>query len=143
MAKKITRIAKLQFEAGKAKPGPELAGLGIDMVGFSREFNEATKDRLGTIVPVEITAFSDRSYKFKLKTTPAAFLILQAAGVKKGSNKANSEKIGQVTVSQLLEIAKYKMPDLNTMDLDKALSMLKGTARNIGIEVIDDKGGTN
>lgn len=137
MAKKVTRIAKLQFEAGQAKPGPELAGLGIDMGGFTKEFNDATRDRSGSVVPVVITAYDDRSYEFVLKTTPAANMILKAAGIAKGSSNAPKDVVGSVTVAQLQEIAEYKMEDLNASTIEAAISMLKGTARNMGITVED------
>ncbi len=137
MAKKVTRIAKLQFTAGQAKPGPELAGLGIDMGGFTKEFNDATRDRGNDIVPVVITAYDDRSYEFVLKTTPASRMILKAAGIQKGSQKAPGDIVGTVTVKQLKEIAEYKMEDLNASSLEAAISMLKGTARNMGISVED------
>ncbi len=135
MAKKVTRIAKLQFEAGQAKPGPELAGLGIDMGGFTKEFNDATRDRSGDVVPVVITAYDDRSYEFVLKTTPAANMIKKAAGIKSGSSNAPGEIVGSVTVAQLQEIAEYKMEDLNASSMEAAISMLKGTARNMGVSV--------
>ena len=135
MAKKVTRVAKLQFKAGQAKPGPELAGLGIDMGGFTKEFNDATRDRNGDVVPVVITAYDDRSYEFVLKTTPASNMLIKAAGVQKGSSNAHSEIVGNVTIAQLKDIAEYKMEDLNANDLEAAISMLKGTARNMGIKV--------
>ena len=135
MAKKVTRIAKLQFQAGQAKPGPELAGLGIDMGGFTKEFNDATRDRNGDVVPVVITAYDDRSYEFVLKTTPTSNMILKAAGVQKGSSNAPGEIVGNLTLAQLQEIAEYKMEDLNANDIEAAISMLKGTARNMGIQV--------
>ncbi len=140
MAKKVTRIAKLQFGAGQAKPGPELAGLGIDMGGFTKEFNDATRDRSGDIVPVVITAYDDRSYEFVLKTTPAANMIMKAAGISKGSSKAPSEIVGSVTLEQLREIAEYKMEDLNAATIDAAVSMLKGTAKNMGVAVEGNTG---
>lgn len=136
MAKKMTRVAKLQFNAGQAKPGPELAGLGIDMAGFTREFNEATKKREG-VVPVIITAFNDRSFQFVLKTTPTANLLMKAASIEKGSPKAPNEIIGKISKEQLKEIAEYKLPDLNTLSLDSAISMVKGTAKNMGISIED------
>ncbi len=139
MAKKVTRIAKLQFKAGQAKPGPELAGLGIDMGGFTKEFNDATRDRGNDIVPVVITAFDDRSYEFVLKTTPAANMLMKAAGVEKGSQKAPNEIVGSVTLEQVKEIAEYKMEDLNASSIEAAISMLKGTARNMGIEVTGEQ----
>ncbi len=138
MAKKVTRIAKLQFVAGQAKPGPELAGLGIDMGGFTKEFNDATRERGSDVVPVVITAFDDRSYSFVLKTTPAANMIMKAAGISKGSQKAPNEIVGSVTEEQLKEIAEYKMDDLNAASLEAAISMLKGTARNMGVSVEDN-----
>ncbi len=138
MAKNITRIANLQFPAGGAKPGPALAGLGIDMPGFTREFNDATRDRQGDIVPVVITAYDDRSYAFVLKTTPASVLIKRAAKVEKGAQKSSKEIVGKITIAQLKEIAEYKLVDLNTSSIDSAVSMLKGTARNMGIEVEGD-----
>ena len=139
MAKKVTRIAKLQFKAGQAKPGPELAGLGIDMGGFTKEFNDATRERNGKVVPVVITAYDDRSYEFILKTTPASNMILEAAGISKGASKAPGEIVGSVNIQQLEEIAKYKMEDLNTSSLENAISMLKGTALNMGIKVEEGK----
>ncbi len=139
MAKKVTRIAKLQFPAAGAKPGPALAGLGIDMPKFTREFNDATRDRQGDIVPVIITAYSDRSFNFVLKTTPASVMLKKAAKVEKGSQKPSKDFVGKVTKKQLEEIANYKMQDLNTSNLDSAISMLKGTARNMGIEVEGEK----
>lgn len=135
MAKKVTRIAKLQFNAGQAKPGPELAGLGIDMGGFTKAFNDATRDRNGTVVPVVITAYSDRSFEFVLKTTPASNMLLAAAGVSKGASNSLKETVGSVTEKQLEEIANYKLEDLNTDSIAQAVSMLKGTAKNMGIEI--------
>lgn len=138
MAKKLTRIAKLQFKAGQAKPGPELAGLGIDMGGFTKEFNDATRDRAGDVVPVVITAYDDRSYEFILKTTPASRMILKAAGIGKGSAKSPGEIVGSITPKQLEEIAKYKEEDLNASTLEAAMSMLRGTAKNMGITVSEN-----
>ncbi len=140
MAKKVTRIAKLQFGAGQAKPGPELAGLGIDMGGFTKEFNDATRDRAGDVVPVVITAYDDRSYEFVLKTTPAANMIMKAAGISKGSSNAPTEVVGTVTVDQLREIAEYKMEDLNAASVEAAISMLEGTAKNMGVAVEGNTG---
>jgi len=138
MAKKVTRIAKLQFQAGQAKPGPELAGLGIDMGGFTKQFNDATRDRSGSIVPVVITAYDDRSFEFILKTTPASNMLIKAAGIPKGASNSLKETVGTVTTKQLEEIANYKLEDLNTTSLDSAVSMLKGTAKNMGIKIVDD-----
>ena len=136
--KKVTRIAKLQFMAGQAKPGPELAGIGIEMGGFTKDFNDATRDRMGELVPVVITAYEDRSYDFVLKTTPASFLLKKAAKVDKGSATPNAENVGTVTLDQVKEIAEYKMPDLNTADMDAAISMVIGTAKSLGIIVEGD-----
>ena len=138
MAKKVTRIAKLQFQAGQAKPGPELAGLGIDMGGFTKQFNDATRDRNGSVVPVVITAYDDRSFEFVLKTTPASNMLIKAAGISKGASNSLKETVGTVTIKQLEEIANYKLEDLNTTSLDAAISMLKGTAKNMGIKIVDD-----
>ncbi len=138
MAKKVTRIAKLQFNAGQAKPGPELAGLGIDMGGFTKQFNDATRDRNGTVVPVIITAYDDRSFEFVLKTTPASNLLIKAAGISKGAANSLKENVGTVTMKQLEEIAEYKLEDLNTDSMDAAISMLKGTAKNMGIKIAND-----
>ena len=138
MAKKVTRVAKLQFKAGQAKPGPELAGLGIDMGGFTKEFNAATQSRSGDVVPVVITAYDDRSFEFVLKTTPASNMLLKAIGVPKGASNALKDEVGTVTMKQLEEIANYKMVDLNTTSLESAISMLKGTAKNMGIKIGDN-----
>ncbi len=136
--KKITRIAKLQFPAGGAKPGPALAGLGIDMPGFTREFNDATRDRQGDIVPVVITAFEDRSYSFELKTTPTSVMIKKALKLEKGATKSGKETVGSISKQQLKEIAEYKMQDLNTLNIDMAISMVEGTAKNMGVKVLEE-----
>ncbi|MBR4461832.1 MAG: 50S ribosomal protein L11 [Erysipelotrichaceae bacterium] len=135
MAKKVAKICKLNFEAGQAKPGPALASAGINMPQFCSQFNDATKDRHGDIVPVIITAYEDKSFDFVLKTTPAAFLLRKAAGVDKGSGTPNTVKAGKITKAQLQEIAEYKMPDLNANDVEAAMRIIAGTARNMGIEV--------
>jgi len=135
MAKKVAKVCKLQFEAGQAKPGPALASAGINMPQFCTQFNDQTKDRRGDIVPVIITAYADKSFDFVLKTTPAAFLIKKAAGVVKASGTPNSVKAGKITRAQLKEIAEYKMPDLNANDVEAAMKIIAGTARNMGIEV--------
>ncbi|WP_381414922.1 50S ribosomal protein L11 [Spiroplasma endosymbiont of Anurida maritima] len=132
---KITRIAKLEFMAGKAKPGAELASLGINMPQFCVQFNDATKERAGDVVPVVITAFDDKSFKFELKTTPAAIMLKKAAGIEKGSQNAKLEKAGKVTEKQLREIAEYKMQDLNAITVEGAMKIIAGTAKNMGIEV--------
>ena len=137
MAKKVAKVCKLNFEAGQAKPGPALASAGINMPQFCTQFNDQTKDRRGDIVPVIITAYEDKSFDFVLKTTPAAFLLKKAAGVDKASGTPNTVKAGQVTKAQVREIAEYKMPDLNANDVEAAMRIIEGTARNMGIEVVD------
>ena len=138
MAKKqVAKVCKLNFMAGQAKPGPALASAGINMPQFCTQFNDQTKDRMGDIVPVIITAYEDKSFDFVLKTTPAAFLLKKAAGVQKASGTPNSVKAGKITTAQLREIAEYKMPDLNANDVEAAMRIIAGTAKNMGIEVVD------
>ena len=137
MAKKVAKVCKLNFEAGQAKPGPALASAGINMPQFCTQFNDQTTDRHGDIVPVIITAYEDKSFDFVLKTTPAAFLLKKAAGVAKASGTPNTVKAGKITKAQLQEIAEYKMPDLNANDVEAAMRIIAGTARNMGIEVED------
>jgi len=137
MGKKVAKVCKLQFQAGQAKPGPALASAGINMPQFCTQFNDQTKDRHGDVVPVIITAYEDKSFDFVLKTTPAAFLLKKAAGVAKASGTPNTVKAGKVTKAQIKEIAEYKMPDLNANDVDAAMKIIEGTARNMGIEVVD------
>lgn len=134
--KKITKIAKLQFMGGGAKPGPALASAGINMPQFCTAFNDATKDRKGEIVPVVITAYEDKSFEFVVKTTPAAALLKKAAGISKAA--ADSKQVaGTITTAQLREIAEYKMPDLNANDVEAAMRIVAGTARNMGIAIKD------
>ena len=135
MAKKVAKICKLQFQAGQAKPGPALASAGINMPQFCTAFNDQTKDRKGDVVPVIITAYEDKSFDFVIKTTPAAFLLKKAAGIQKASGTPNTVKAGKVTKAQLKEIAEYKMKDLNANDVEAAMRIIAGTARNMGIEV--------
>ena len=135
MAKKVAKVCKLQFEAGGARPGPALASAGINMPQFCTAFNDATKDRKGDIVPVIITAYEDKSFDFVLKTTPASVLLKKAAGISKGSGNAKTTKAGKITKAQLREIAEYKMPDLNANDVEAAMKVVEGTARNMGIVV--------
>jgi len=135
MAKKVAKVCKLQFEAGGAKPGPALASAGINMPQFCTAFNDATKDRRGDIIPVIITAYEDKSFDFVLKTTPAAVLLKKAAKIDKASGTPNTVKAGKVTTAQLREIAEYKMPDLNANDVEAAMRIIAGTARNMGIEI--------
>ena len=135
MAKKVAKVCKLQFQAGQAKPGPALASAGINMPQFCTAFNDQTKDRHGDIVPVIITAYEDKSFDFVIKTSPAAFLLKKAAGIQKASGTPNTVKAGKVTKSQLKEIAEYKMKDLNANDVEAAMRIIAGTAKNMGIEV--------
>ncbi|MGL5590752.1 MAG: 50S ribosomal protein L11 [Metamycoplasmataceae bacterium] len=135
MAKEIVRIAKLEFNAGQAKPGPELAGLGIVMPEFTRQFNDETKDRGSEPVPVEITIYNDKSFTFKLFSAPAAYKLLQAAGIPKGSANSKTTIVGKITKDQLEEIAAYKLKDLNTDNVEQAMKIIAGTARNIGIAI--------
>jgi len=135
VSKKVAKVVKLQFPAGGARPGPALAGVGINMPQFCTAFNDQTKDRAGDIVPVEIYVYDDKSFDFVLKTTPAAILLKKAAGVDSGSATPNTQKVGTITVDQLREIAEYKMPDLNANDVEAAMRIVEGTARNMGIVV--------
>ncbi len=135
MAKKVAKICKLQFQAGGARPGPALASAGINMPQFCTQFNDATKDRKGDIVPVIITAYEDKSFDFVLKTTPAAILLKKAAGISKASGSPKAVKAGKITKAQLREIAEYKLPDLNANDVEAAMNIIAGTARNMGITV--------
>ena len=137
MAKKVVKVCKLQFPAGGAKPGPALASAGINMPQFCTQFNDATKDRKGDIVPVIITAYEDKSFNFVLKTTPAANLLKKAAGISKASGSPKAVKAGKITKAQLKEIAEYKMPDLNANDVEAAMRIIEDTARNMGITVED------
>lgn len=135
VSKKVARVVKLQFPAGGARPGPALAGVGINMPQFCSAFNDATKDRAGDIVPVVITVFEDKGFNFELKTTPASVLIKRAANVKSGSDTPGTKNVGSITADQLKEIAEYKMPDLNANDVDAAMKIIAGTAKNMGITI--------
>lgn len=135
MSKKIAKVCKLQFPAGGAKPGPALASAGIQMPAFCTQFNDATKDRMGDIVPVIITAYEDKSFTFVLKTTPASTLLLKAAGIKSGASNAKTNKVATISADKIREIAEYKMPDLNANDIEGAMRIIAGTARNMGIVV--------
>ncbi len=139
MAKKIKTIIKLQLEAGKATPAPPvgtaLGPHGLNIQEFVLKFNEATKEKTGEIIPVEITVFEDRTFSFVLKTPPAAFLLRKAAGLEKGSGEPNKNKVGAVTKEQIRQIAEVKMPDLNANDIEQAMKIIEGTARSMGIEV--------
>lgn len=134
VAKPINRIAKIEFEAGKAKPGPELASLGINMPQFCVKFNEATKSRAGDVVPVIIYAYKDKTFDFILKTTPTAILLKKAAKIEKGSSNTK-ETVATISEAEIAKIANYKMVDLNTNSLDQAVKIIKGSARSMGIKI--------
>ena len=141
MAKKVTGMIKLQVEAGKANPappiGPALGQHGVNIPGFCKEFNERTKNDVGLIIPVVITVYSDRSFTFITKTPPVPVLIKKALGIESGSGVPNKTKVGQLTQAQVREIAEKKMPDLNAGSIEAAMSMVKGTARSMGVTVAD------
>ena len=141
MAKKITALIKLALPAGKATPappvGPALGQHGVNIAAFCKEYNARTTEKAGLIIPVEISVYEDRSYSFVLKTPPASVLLANAAKVKKGSATPNRVNVGSVTRAQLEEIANIKLPDLNTTKLSSAMRIVEGTARNMGITVID------
>jgi large subunit ribosomal protein L11 len=142
MAKKLKAIVRLHIQAGKANPappiGPALAGHGINLMAFCKEYNARTSNRMGEIIPAEISIYTDGSFNFILKTPPAAILLKKAAGVEKGSAIPNREKVGKVTRKQIREIAELKMKDLNAVNLEGAMRQIEGTARNMGITVIED-----
>ena len=139
MAQKITGYIKLQIPAGKATPappvGPALGQKGVNIMAFTKEFNERTKNQMGMIIPVVITVYADRSFSFITKTPPAPVLIKKAAGIDIASGVPNKNKVGSITLAQAEEIAKTKMPDLNAASLEAAVSMIKGTARSMGVTV--------
>lgn len=135
MSKKVLKVVKIQFPAGQAKPGPALAGAGIMMPKFCTAFNDQTKDRMGETVPVEITVFEDKDFTFVLKTAPASEKIKKACGLTKGSSNSGKETIATLSAEQLREIAEYKMPDLNANDIEGAMKIVAGTARNMGVKV--------
>ena len=137
MAKEITKVIKLQIPAGKATPAPPVGTVlgpeGINLQEFCTKFNDATRDKMGDILPVEITIYEDRTFDMVLKTPPAAFLLMKAAKIKKGNSKG--EKVATITKEQLKEIAETKLPDLNAYTVEEAMKIVEGTARNMGIEV--------
>ena len=141
MAKKVTGMIKLQVPAAKANPappiGPALGQHGVNIPGFCKEFNERTKNAAGLIIPVVITVYSDRSFTFITKTPPAAVLIKKACGIETASGKPNKEKVAKITKAQVKEIAELKMPDLNAASVEAAMSMVAGTARSMGVVVVD------
>ena len=134
MKKRVTKVVKMELPGGNAHPGPKLASAGVNMAKFCTDFNAKTGDRKGDIVPVIITAYEDKSYDFVIKTSPVAGLILKAAGVKKGSGNAKTA-VGHISQAQLEEIAKYKLPDLNTEDIEAAKKIVAGSCRQMGITV--------
>ncbi|AXX64143.1 MAG: 50S ribosomal protein L11 [Lactobacillus sp.] len=141
MAKKVANVVKLQIPAGAATPappvGPALGQAGINIVEFTKDFNARTAEQKGTVIPVVITVYEDRSFDFVTKTPPAAMMLMQAAGVKKGSGNPRDEKVGKVTQDQVREIAETKLKDLNANDVEAAMKMVAGTARSMGITVED------
>ena len=141
MAQKVTGFVKLQIPAGKATPappvGPALGQHGVNIAAFTKEFNERTKNDVGLIIPVIITVYADRSFTFVTKTPPAAVLIKKACGIESGSGAPNKTKVAKITREQLQKIAEQKMPDLNAASLEAAMSMVAGTCRSMGVEVVD------
>lgn len=141
MAKKVVEVLKLQIPAGKANPsppvGPALGQRGINIMEFCKAFNEKTKDMMGFTIPVEITVFNDRSFTFITKQPPATDLLKKAAGIQKGSSNPLKDKVGKITKEKLKEIAEKKLPDLNTDDIEVAMKTLAGSARSMGIEIVD------
>lgn len=141
MAKKLKTIVRLQIQAGKANPappiGPALAGHGINLMAFCKEYNARTANRVGEVIPAEISIFTDGSFSFVLKTPPAGVLLKKAAGIEKGSAQPNREKVGKITRAQIREIAELKMKDLNALDIEGAMRQIEGTARNMGLQVVD------
>ncbi len=139
MAKKITAVVKLQLPAGKATPGPPVGSTlgphGINIPGFTKEFNEKTKDQAGLVIPVVMTIYADRSFTFVLKTPPAPVLIKRACKIESGSAKPNKDKVAKLTLAQVREIAELKMSDLNAGSVEAAMEMIKGTARSMGVTV--------
>lgn len=141
MAKKVVKVVKLQVPAGKATPappvGPALGQAGVNIMAFVKDFNERTASQAGLIIPVEIAVFEDRSFTFVTKTPPAAVLLKKAAGVEKASGEPNKKKVGKVNRSKVREIAELKMKDLNATDIEAAMRMVEGTARSMGIEIVE------
>jgi large subunit ribosomal protein L11 len=139
MAKKVVAIIKLAINAGKATPappiGPALGQHGVNIMMFCKEYNARTAEQAGTIIPVEISVFEDRSFSFVLKTPPASVLIQKAAGIERGSSEPNRKKVGSITRNQLREIAQIKLPDLNANDVEAAMNIIEGTAKNMGVAI--------
>jgi large subunit ribosomal protein L11 len=141
MAKKVKSVVKIQIEAGKATPappiGPSLAPHGLNLAEFCKTFNDMTKDQMGFVIPVEITVYEDRTYSLKLKKPPVADLIRKSIGIEKGSGVPNKTKVGKITRAQIREIAEKKMPDFNTDNIESAMRMVEGTAKNMGVEIVE------
>ena len=141
MAKAVVKKIKLQIPAGKATPAPPvgtvLGPAGINLTEFCTKYNDATRDKMGDILPVEISVYEDRSFDFVIKTPPAAFLLKKYAKINKGSSKGSSETVATITKAQLREIAEIKLPDLNAYDVEGAMKIVEGTARNMGIKIVD------
>jgi large subunit ribosomal protein L11 len=141
VAKKLKAVVRLQLNAGKATPappvGPALGGYGLNLMAFCKEYNARTSNRMGEVIPAEISIFTDGSFTFILKSPPAAAMLKKAAGVEKGSSIPNRNKVGKVTRAQIREIAETKMKDLNAIDLEGAMRQIEGTARNMGITITD------
>lgn len=141
MAKKLVKVVKLQIQAGKANPappvGPALGQAGVNIPGFCTQFNEQTKDKIGYILPVVISVFDDRSFTFVVKTPPASDLLKKVAGVQSGAGNPKTTKVGSISQAKLKEIAEMKMPDLNANDVEAAMRIIAGTARNMGIAIED------
>ncbi|HEY9827916.1 MAG TPA: 50S ribosomal protein L11 [Stenomitos sp.] len=141
MAKKVVAVIKLAITAGKANPappiGPALGQHGVNIMMFCKEYNARTADQAGLVIPVEISVFEDRSFTFILKTPPASVLIQKAAGIERGSSEPNKKKVGSITTAQLREIAQTKLPDLNANDIDAAMRIVAGTARNMGVTIAE------
>lgn len=141
MAKKVKAVVTLQIAAGKANPappiGPALAQHGINLMAFCKEYNAKTSNRIGEIIPAEITIYQDGSFRFILKSPPTAFLIRRAAGLEKGSSRPNTDKVGSITRAQLREIAETKLKDLNAINIEGAMAQVEGTARSMGVRIVD------
>ena len=142
MAKKVSSIVKIQIPAGKATPAPPIGSVlgpkGINIAGFVKEFNDRTASQAGFIIPCVITIYDDRTFNFVLKTPPAPVLIRKEAGIEKGSGKPNKDKVAKLTKSQIRKIAEMKLPDLTASNIDSAMSMIAGTARSMGVQVVED-----
>ena len=141
MAKEISKVIKIQIEAGKATPAPPvgtvLGPAGVNLQEFCTKYNDATRDRMGDVLPVEITVYEDRSFDFVIKTPPTPFLIKKVTGIKKGSTKGANETVGKLSQEQLRQIAETKLPDLNAYTVEEAMKIVAGTAKNMGVEVED------